>query len=228
MKVMRVQDAMTASVVTLRPSDTVHEAAGLLAETGISGAPVVEGGVVVGVLSEADILRVVSPLLADRPRSVFELLTNREHAVVREGNGPLVRDAMTTVVRSIPPEATLWDAAEQMQRAEVNRLPVIDDSGVLAGIISRADIVRVVGRSDASILAEVVGAIEAVARETGAQPMTQLDVRVDDGFVTIRGEAAAPWAKRVVADVAALTPGTFGVSNQASVRHMNEGEARWR
>ncbi|MGH2689613.1 MAG: CBS domain-containing protein [Actinomycetota bacterium] len=217
MNVMRVQDAMTPSVVTLRPTDTIHEAAGLFADAAISGAPVTKGGVVVGMLSETDILRVVLPATLGRPHSLFELLTGRQHVVVHVGSGPLVGDVMTKNVVTIRPTATLWDAAEQMQRANINRLPVVDDAGRLVGLISRADVVRMLGRSDAAILAEVTAGIDTVARETGSHPLPQIDVSVEDGFVTIRGEATAPWAKRIVAQVAALTPGAFGVKNETVV-----------
>jgi CBS domain-containing protein len=217
MKIVKVQDAMTLSVVTLRPSDTVHEAAGLLADAGVSGAPVVEGGTVVGMLSETDILRVVAPLSVDRPRSLFELLMSRGNVMVHGGSGPVVRDVMTRAVRSIRPGASLWEAADQMQRAEVNRLPVVDEDGALVGIVSRADIVRLVGRSDAAIRAEVLAAIGTIEEETASHPVVGLEVSVDDGIVTIRGLATAPWAKRVLARMAALTPGAFGVSDEASM-----------
>ena len=217
MKIMKVQDAMTLSVVTLRPSDSVHEAAGVLAETGVSGAPVVESGKVVGILSETDILRVVAPVSIDRPHSLFELLMERGHVVVPEGTGPLVGDVMTTNVHSIGPGATLWEAAERMQRADINRLPVVDHEGTLVGIVSRADIVRLVGRSDAAIRAGVLAAIGALEEEMDSQPIAGLDLSVADGIVTIRGEATAAWTKRVVARTAALTPGAFGVRDEASV-----------
>jgi CBS domain-containing protein len=217
MKIARVRDAMTLSVVTLKPSDSVHEAAGLLADTGVSGAPVVEAGKVVGMLSETDVLRVVAPVSLGHQRSLCELLMGRGNVVVHEGEGPLVADVMTRSVRSIGPGATLWEAAEQMQRAGVNRLPVVDEDGGLVGIVSRADVVRLVGRSDAAIRAAVMAAIGAIEEETDSLPVEGLDVSVDDGIVTIRGEATAPWAKRLVARVAGLTPGAFGVSDEASL-----------
>src|SRR5688572_26636721 len=57
MRTVRVEDVMTNLVVKLYPNDTIHEAAARLAQNDISGAPVVEQGKLVGIVSEADLMR---------------------------------------------------------------------------------------------------------------------------------------------------------------------------
>jgi CBS domain-containing protein len=217
MRLMKVHDAMTPSVVVVAPSDTVHEAAGVLAESGISGAPVVEGDELVGMLTESDILRVFSPPPSGRRSlSVLDLLTNRI-VPAAGGRGPTVRDAMTTQVSRISPAATVWDAAAEIQRRGVKRLPVVDEDGRLVGIISRADIVRVMGRDDQAIRADVMAAIEVLGREVGGEALQDLDVKVDEGVVTLGGVAAGRWAGRVARELASLTPGVVGVRDEITV-----------
>lgn len=60
---VRLHDIMTLDVVTVSPETTLRDAAGLLADEYVSGAPVVAGNRVVGVLSASDIIRFV----ADQP-----------------------------------------------------------------------------------------------------------------------------------------------------------------
>ena len=55
---MKIADVMTRNVITVRPETTLKEAAGLLARTGISGMPVVDGtGRLAGILTRGDVLR---------------------------------------------------------------------------------------------------------------------------------------------------------------------------
>jgi hypothetical protein len=140
---------------------------------------------------------------------------SRGNVMVHGGSGPVVRDVMTRAVRSIRPGATLWEAAEQMQRSGVNRLPVVDEDGALVGIVSRADIVRLVGRSDAAIRAEVLAAIGTIEEETASQPVVGLEVSVDDGIVTIRGLATVPWVQ--------AGPRPDGGAHSGSVRRERRG-----
>jgi CBS domain-containing protein len=60
---------------------------------------------------------------------------------------------MRTAVVHVSGDATIWEAAVLMTERGINRLPVVDEEGFLSGVISRADIVRIMGdRSDKSAL----------------------------------------------------------------------------
>lgn len=61
MNKIRVDDLMTHFVVTLRPEDTIEDAARMLGQNGIRGAPVVQERKLVGLVSEADLLRAFAP-----------------------------------------------------------------------------------------------------------------------------------------------------------------------
>jgi CBS-domain-containing membrane protein len=107
---------MTREVVTVTGETTVHEAAALLSDHRISGLPVVDGGgTVVGVVSEFDLIA--------RP-------------------GTTVGQVMSRDVVSVRPSATIDQVRAVLVSRRLKRVPVVDDSGVLQGLISRADLVR--------------------------------------------------------------------------------------
>src|SRR5919202_4622477 len=109
-------DIMTADPVTFRPEKSVHEAAQSLAENRISGAPVVnDGGTIVGIVSEYDL-------------------------IARAGS--LVRDVMTRDVVSVPDTMPLDRVRAVLVARRLKRVPVVNAAGRLVGLISRADLVR--------------------------------------------------------------------------------------
>jgi CBS domain-containing protein len=108
---------MTKRVVTVSPKTRVSDLAKLLAAKRISGVPVVdEDGCLVGIATEADILR-------------------------RRRGQNLVRSIMTTRVISVREDAPLKDIASILSRRKIKRVPVLR-RGVLVGIVSRADVVK--------------------------------------------------------------------------------------
>ena len=136
------------------PAD--DEAARRLSRNHISGAPVVEHGKVVGVISETDIVRALSPGDGGRrTASILDWLTIGGTGGARCKAGTLVADAMSPIGFQIPERASVWEAATILDRRGINRLPVVDDEDYLVGIVSRADLVRVMGRDDGSLEADV-------------------------------------------------------------------------
>lgn len=146
-----VSEIMTRLVGTTRPDARLFEAARLMRELHVSGLPVVDpAGAVVGVLSEKDLVRTLdlsagisSPrglidlLLASAPARGPSLLDICRH---RLENG-FVREAMTSPAITLPPTATIAEAAERMHHDRIHRLPIVEESGKLVGIVSRADLV---------------------------------------------------------------------------------------
>jgi CBS domain-containing protein len=60
----------------------------------------------------------------------------------RKAFGTTARDLMAKEPVTVSPDDTLHEAAQRMVDHNVNRLPVVDSAGAVAGVISRADIVR--------------------------------------------------------------------------------------
>lgn len=162
---MQVKDVMTSPAVTVQTGTSLKDVAGLLAERGISGLPVLDAdGTLVGVVSEADILR---KELAGPARTAGE--------------------AMTSPARTIEPVRAAVEAARLMLEAGVNRLPVVS-GGELVGIVTRADLVRAFVRPDADIEQDIR---ENVAlRSHGIDP-NGLGVLVREGVVQISGPVAS-------------------------------------
>jgi len=100
-------------VVSVSPGDSVDEAARLLTFHDVSGLPVCDGSRVVGVISEADLIG---------------------------KSGTTVGEVMTSPAVTITESATLEDVAHQLTHQRIRRLPVVDASGNLMGIVSRHDV----------------------------------------------------------------------------------------
>jgi CBS domain-containing protein len=139
-----VREAMTEQVVTIRADARIREAAGLLSDKRISGLPVVDdGGRVIGVVTEADVLS----LAGMRQGHAFSDIVRRllGETLPEHKAGETVREVMTSPAISIAPDKDVREAAFILDKRSIKRLPVVDDSGALVGILSRGDIVRVMG-----------------------------------------------------------------------------------
>ncbi len=150
---MKVKDVMVRKVVTLSPEDSIYDAAKKLRKNRISGAPVVADGRILGVVSEADIMELISTHEIDlntflpSPFDVLELplrmklsLDETYKKISRIGSSR-VEDIMTKRAITIHPDADIAEAARLMGERRVNRLPVMDKEGKLVGIVTRGDII---------------------------------------------------------------------------------------
>jgi len=149
---MKVKDVMNPNVVFCKPDDTIREAAKVLKVNNISGAPVLEGRKLVGIVSEADLLKLlVMPekgnLWLPSPFEVIEVpiseLLSWEDTkkMLSDVGSTKVEEMMTKDVRTISSEASVEEASELMIRHRINRLPVMENSHVV-GIVTRGDIIE--------------------------------------------------------------------------------------
>ena len=131
-----VGQAMTANVLTLDPRMRASDAALRLSSEGVAGAPVVDRGVVVGVVTLRDLLEREGHLA---PQTSGPFLRGERHLA-----NLTVTDVMTRDVVTIGRDRTLLRAIDLMDAARVNRLPVVDDADRPVGIIARDDVIHAI------------------------------------------------------------------------------------
>lgn len=198
---------MTRDVLTVAPDTSLKDVARLLIANGISGVPVCgANGRVLGVVSEADILRKeegVSPELA-RPLAWL----------VRQLDGELAKisartafEAMTAPALTVRPTQQVSEVAQLMVDHRINRLPVVGADG-LVGIVSRADLVRAFIRSDEEIEEEIR---TDVLLETMLLPPGDVEVSVHDGRVVLGGRMSTQQDAEVLERFVRRVPGVLDV-----------------
>ena len=129
---MRVADLMRTDVTTIAPDSSIADLVQALADSHVSGLPVVSpSGQIVGVVSAADVLEVSAE--NDDAKGRTDLL---QHTTVS--------DIMTRRPHVIEPDADAREAAQRMLYGEVRRL-FVQEKGRLIGVISQTDIAQAVG-----------------------------------------------------------------------------------
>jgi CBS domain-containing protein len=174
---------MTPEVVVVSPDAGYKHIVDVLADFKVSAVPVVdEHGAVVGVVSEADLLRKVE-LGPDAPARLFEGRSRRQSR--SKATGETARDLMSSPVVTIGPSASISAAARLMERHRIRRLPVVEEgTGRLVGIVARRDLLRPYLRADDEIRDDVT---TRVIRDSLWIEPSGIDVVVDDGRVLLRG-----------------------------------------
>jgi CBS domain-containing protein len=205
---MRVRDVMTQDVATVAPDTDLGDLAALLVEKRISGVPVVEGGRVVGVVSERDIL------FKERPseglsRGVLAWLMD-EGDLTLKIDARTVGEAMTSPPLTIAPSRGVADAAATMLDENVSRLPVVDH-GRLVGIVTRHDLVRAFARSDEQIRREIDS--DPLVRSYWRQP-NDYDVAVEKGAVTLSGKVGTKEQAKLIEAFVDRVPGVVGITSR--------------
>jgi len=158
---MLVRQAMTKKVITFSPEDTLETVLERLTKNRITGAPVMDKGKLVGLVTEEDVIRTINAydpqIHLDTDEAFAVVLAVLKHGVRGKEFDTIRRDIlgsekirvrhfMRKEVITIQPEARLEAAAARMVHYKVKRLPVVTKEGKLVGIISRADIIEALGK----------------------------------------------------------------------------------
>ena len=119
---MQAREIMTKDPRTVTADAGVQETARLMQQEDVGMLPVVDGGRLVGVVTDRDLaLRVV--------------------AEGRDASACTVRDVMTAGVRTCSPDDDVDAVMELMGREQVRRVPIVDERGSLVGVVAQADVV---------------------------------------------------------------------------------------
>jgi CBS domain-containing protein len=146
-----VKEVMTTEVCTVRKGDSVHNLAKRMIEYGVGSAVVIENGRPLGIVTEKDLIAKI-------------VARNKVPSQVR------IEEIMTSPIITINPNTSLREAADIMIKRGIRRLPVVNDSGNLVGIITDNDILSVsldLGEFAALLTEDVSGyvQVENIAEE---------------------------------------------------------------
>jgi CBS domain-containing protein len=136
---LKLKDIMTREVVSAAPDMTIRDAMEVLSERHVSGAPVVDGGKVVGIFSSTDLL----VLLADLNDTTPSLTFRRRKSRTTPLEDITVDEVMTRKVQSLPPDCSVEEAARMMMEKQIHRVLVMDGD-ILLGIVSTSDVAKAV------------------------------------------------------------------------------------
>ncbi|WP_240048357.1 CBS domain-containing protein [Crenalkalicoccus roseus] len=220
---MRARELMSRDLVVVPPETPVPAVAELLAARGISAVPVVdEGGRPLGIVTEGDLIR----RLAEAPRGplgwFLDLFRDPTPMIRRyaKAHGATARDVMTKELVCVEEDTPAERIAALMERHNIRRVPVLRE-GRLAGMVSRADLLRALLRREAAPSApapaedrEILRAVIAAMRE---QPWTDtfwVYPDVSDGVVTLYGYARSDDMREGLRLLAQRVPGVKRVEDR--------------
>jgi len=180
-----VEKIMTTRVVAVHRGASFKEMAARMRQERVSAFPVVDDdGRVVGVVSESDLLpkeTLDAGWAARIPEMTSRVLGQGDQ---EKAESVTAGELMTEPAVTAAPGDAVEHAARQMYAHRVTRLPVIDASGRLVGIISRADVLSVFDRPDGEIRREITENV--ILTELRADP-GHFTVTAENGIVTLEG-----------------------------------------
>jgi CBS domain-containing protein len=200
---MDVSEVMTREIVGATPDMNVEDAARLMVQHRLSGLPVlVDGGVLVGIITEGDLLRRAEIGTAgEGPGWLTSFFTPGRGAqdYIRT-HARKVGDLMTRDVVSVSEGTSLSDAVSLMQSRHVKRLPVAEQ-GRLVGIVARADLLKALVKvlpiaSPCTVPdAELSKCLSAEMTKQGWLPRANFGAGVKNGVVTYFGTIQDEWER---------------------------------
>jgi len=198
---MRVSDVMTADVATVPPDAPLSRILAAMLERDIKAVPVVQDGEVLGIVTGGDLLERGGMSLRLSLHQELPGLIREEQVTALDQLGKTARDVMTAPVATIGIRAKVPEAARLMARKKIKRLPVLDERGRLAGIVSRIDVLRTIATaaSVADSLPDLPGRLDGLARDIMLRnvPTVAPDAPLDQALEKI---LSSPLRRVVVVD----------------------------
>jgi CBS domain-containing protein len=196
---MLVREIMTSPAYSVLEGASLEEALTLMASSRVTGLPVVDGGGrVVGIISEADLLRAD---LEPDPRAHA-----RPSRQATQSRLAIVGQVMTPHPHTVREDTDVAELARTFASTHWKSVPVVRGEKLL-GVVSRSDVIRAMSRTDGQIAAE----ISQTFAETGLRAW---HVEVADGVATITGKASER-ERGAAISIAQSVKGVRHVSSQA-------------
>jgi CBS domain-containing protein len=129
---MKVREMMTVEVTTIEPCDTVETAEKRMDELRVRHLPVADGDVLVGIVSQRDVLAASLP-------SITHPDPEEDHDLKRRTR---VEKIMRGLVETVTLDTDVIEAAEKLLLYKIGCLPVVDDRLHVIGMVTEADFVR--------------------------------------------------------------------------------------
>ena len=130
---MLVKNWMSKNVITVDRNDSMQDALKYLKEHDIRMLPVMKKGKLVGIITDRDLKRA----------SASDATTLEVHELLYLLSKIKVKDIMTRDVITVPPDFTVEETAQVLQKNRISGAPVIDANGQLVGTITQTDLFRV-------------------------------------------------------------------------------------
>ncbi|MEV0305584.1 CBS domain-containing protein [Streptomyces prasinus] len=208
-----VAELMTRNVVRAQRDMPFKEIVKLLAENDVTAVPVVDAlDRPIGVVSEADLLRKSTAQADPAGRTPVPHLEEWERA---KAEGARAEELMSAPAVCARPEWTVVEVARLMEVQNVKRLPVVDETDRLQGIVSRGDLLRVFLRSDEAICDEITG---DVLRETLGPAASEVTVQVREGHIMLGGSVEVESLIPVIERLCRSVDGVVSVSEHIAHR----------
>lgn len=134
----KVADYMEKNVVSLAPDRSLHEAGNLFDQFDFNSIPVLENGILIGIISKFDFMRAFA-FTEQHPLPDYAALMTRP-----------IREYMREELVTTTPETPLTRVLQRMVELRTRSFPVVD-GGKLVGIISREDIIRALKESSSNL-----------------------------------------------------------------------------
>src|SRR5215468_2698027 len=214
-------DVMVRDVVTASPEDDIAGVIRLLAERDISALPVIDDeGHVVGVISEADLIRREEIGTGKHRRWWLEALTPASTLAneFAKSHGRRVSELMSTHVVSASEDTPVGQIATLLEKHRIKRIPILRD-GRLVGIVSRANLIQALasslpqvatGDSDRKIRVEL---LDRLHNQTWTD-FGSRNVIVSGGVVHLWGLIGSPEEHKALIALAEGVPGVVKVSDE--------------
>ncbi|WLQ44929.1 CBS domain-containing protein [Streptomyces laculatispora] len=208
-----VAELMTRDVVRARRDMPFKEIVKLLAENDVTAVPVVDArDRPMGVVSEADLLRKSADQADPSGRTPVPHLEAWERA---KAEGARAEELMSAPAVCARPEWTVVEAARLMAVQNVKRLPVVDETDRLQGIVSRSDLLRIFLRRDDAIREEINR--DVLQGTLGLAP-SEVTVEVREGQVTLNGSVEFKSLVPIIERLCRSVDGVVSVSEHIAHR----------